>query len=319
MNKLVVICGPTATGKTTLAIKLAKDFNGEIVSADSRQVYKGMDIGTGKDIENGKWKMENGEKGHWEIAGIPVWLYDVVEPDQEFSVAQYVELAWKVIEDIWQRGKLPFLVGGTGFYIKSVMEGIENLGISRDEKLRENLEKLTVEQLQKILEKTCPERLREMNHSDQNNPRRLIRAIEIASQYQISNIKYQKYKAIIKNFKTLFVGLTVPKKVLYERIDHRVKQMIQAGLENEIKNLLKQGCSWDLPAMSGIGYAQWQPHFEKKANLSEVIQKIKLATHAFARRQLTWFGAQKRIIWFDISARDCYDKVKQAVYEYTKN
>ena len=144
MNRLLVICGPTATGKTALAINLAKNFKGEIVSADSRQVYKGMDIGTGKDLPkfsifNFQFSIDKKQIGYFLLEEVPVWLYDVVEPDYRFNVADYVECASRVIQDIWQRKKLPILVGGTGFYIKALIDGIETLGVPPDWKLREKL------------------------------------------------------------------------------------------------------------------------------------------------------------------------------------
>ena len=155
-QKVLVVCGPTGVGKTSLALRLAKKFDGEIISADSRQVYKEMDIGTGKD--------------HPEE--MKIHLIDVVIPNQEFSVAQYVDLAWKAIKDIWKREKLPIIVGGTGFYIKGLIDGIETLGVPPDWKLRKKLSNLDIKKLREILEKTCPERMRGMNESDRNNPRR---------------------------------------------------------------------------------------------------------------------------------------------------
>lgn len=305
MNKLLVICGPTATGKTGLAVKLAKKFssrgrpasgwNGELISADSRQVYRGMDIGTGKDHPK----------------EMKIHLIDVVAPNQEFSVAQYVNLAWKVISDIWKRKKLPIIVGGTGFYIKGLIDGIETLGVPPDWELRKKLSNLDIKKLREILEKTCPERMREMNESDRNNPRRLIRAIEIASVGVPSQLHPASY-----TLNPLFIGLTTPYKTLYQQIDKRVIQRVKMGAEKEVRRLLKKGYSWDLPAMNSMGYIQWQPFFEGKVTKDEVIQRWKFTEHAYARRQMTWFKKDKRINWFDISLKGWENKVEDLVRKW---
>ena len=188
MDKLLIICGPTATGKTDLAIRLAKKFGGEVISADSRQVYKGMNIGTGKDISNFKFQIDfkfqisnfKFKVGYYQVDGIKIWLYDIVKPDYQFNVADYKECADLVTFDILNRGKLPILVGGTGLYIKAVVSGIETLGVPSDWKLRERLLHCSIASLLEQLKKLDPDRWEEMNESDRNNPRRLVRAIEIA-------------------------------------------------------------------------------------------------------------------------------------------
>lgn len=293
MNKLLVICGPTATGKTGLALKLAQRFNGELISADSRQVYKGMDIGTGKDLP----------------PDVKIWLYDVVNPDKEFSVAHYYKLAWETIKKTWQRKKLPILVGGTGLYIKAIIDGIDTLGIPEDSNLRKELEKKDVSYLQKKLKEINPFQLEKMNQSDRKNPRRLIRAIEISinppAGGQVSSIKNN----LKKDNDPLFVGLTASREVLYKRIDERVEKRVRQGIVEEISRLLKKGYSWNLPAMSGLGYRQWKEFFEGKETEKEATQKWKYAEHAYARRQLTWFKKDKRIIWYDINDSDYKDKI----------
>lgn len=289
MNKLLVICGPTATGKTIAAISLAKKFNGELISADSRQIYKGMDIGTGKDLP----------------FNTKIWLYDVINPDEEFSVANYHELAWEIIEKIWQRKKLPILVGGTGLYIKAIIDGIDTLGIPENRKLREELENKDVGYLQKKLNEINPHRLEKMNDSDRNNPRRLIRAIELSINKK--TITNNKNKAVKPDF--LMIGLTAPRKDLYKRIDERVGKRVKQGIIKEIKELLGKGYGWNLPSMSGLGYRQWKEFFEGKETKNEAIQKWKYAEHAYLRRQLTWFKKDKRIIWYDIRKGDYDDKI----------
>lgn len=329
-DKILTICGPTGTGKTALAVKLAKKFNGEIVSADSRQVYKGMDTGTGKDLPvNSKLKTQNPKLnfksknltiGYYEIDGIRVWLYDVVGPDYQFNVADYVKCANLVIKDIWRRGKLPVLVGGTGLYIKAVVEGIETLGVRPDWKLRKHLSNLPIEQLRKKLEELDPKRLGRMNESDRNNPRRLIRAIEIAQnlKWQISNVKT---KSQMSGLDTLFIGLKAPYKILYKRIDKRVDKRVNKGIEEEIKRLVKNGYNFENSVLgTTIGYKEWLPYLAAKASKEEVIQKWKYNEHGYARRQMTWFKKQKNIIWFDISQKKYKIEIEKIVTQwYHKN
>jgi len=314
MNKLLVICGPTATGKTSLGIKLTKKFGGEIVSADSRQVYKGMDIGTGKDLPvNSKFQIPNSKQivnskfqiGYYLLEEVPVWLYDVVEPNYRFNIADYVECASVVIEDIWRRKKLPILVGGTGFYIKAIIDGVETLGIPPDWELREKLSNCPIVQLSNKLKELDHERWRKMNEADRNNPRRLIRAIEIAG--KIPNSKIQNQKSKIQ--KVLFIGLRAPYKFLYQKIDQRVEERVKRGIEKEIRNLLKRGYNWENSALGAtIGYREWRPYFinSKSENQNsklkeEIIKRWKYNEHGYARRQMTWFKKDKRINWFEIN------------------
>jgi tRNA dimethylallyltransferase len=330
INRLLVICGPTATGKTALGMELAKKFNGELVSADARQVYKGMDIGTGKDLPkfsifNFQFSIDKKQIGYFLLEEIPVWLYDVVEPDYRFNVADYAECASRVIQDIWQRKKLPILVGGTGFYIKALIDGIETLGVPPDWELREKLRNLEIKKLREILKEIAPERLEKMNESDRNNPRRLIRAIEIVknSKFQIPNSKQiQNSKFKIQN--VLFVGLKAPYKVLYERIDRRVEERVRQGIIEEIQKLIKKGYNWENSAIGmTIGYREWEKYFKSFKLKEEVIQRWKFAEHAYARRQMTWFKKDKRIHWFDISQKKWQDKIEVLVEDWingkTKN
>jgi tRNA dimethylallyltransferase len=306
MKKILVVCGPTATGKTGLGLKLAKKFNGEIISADSRQIYKGMDIATGKDINQGKWV-----KDHWEIEGIPLWLLDIVEPNVEFSVAHYADLAWEKIKDIWQRGKLPVIVGGTGFYIKAVLENIPSQGIPPNWPLREKLELKSVESLFEELAKLDSFRAGQMNTSDRQNKRRLIRAIEIA-RWRVANLLPEDQKLPV--FETLFIGLKTSSQILYRRIDKRVEERYKMGVKKEISGLLMKGFSWNLPSMSAMGYQEWRPFFEKKADLLQVLTRWKFNEHAYARRQMTWFKKEKQIHWFDISQRGWENRVEKEVF-----
>src|SRR3989344_6082991 len=315
MTRIMIICGPTATGKTKLALALARKFNGELISGDSRQVYKGMDIGTGKDL-SGKFPISNlqfpikyKEKQYdlvtYSIDDIPLWLYDVVNPDEEFSVAPYQRLAKAAIEDIRKRGKLPIIVGGTGLYIKSLIEPMETISIPPNKKLRKELNRLSLVNLQKRVYQQAPSVWDSMNVSDRQNPRRLIRKFEISQQeknYITSNNTYDY----------LMIGLRVPFPILYERIDRRVDERVKQGILEEIKGLLAKGYSWDLPAMNALGYKEWKGSFDKQ---QEVIQRWKFHEHAYARRQMTWFRKMKNIEWFDITGaghqKEVEDKVQR--------
>lgn len=294
MNRLLSLSGPTATGKTDLALKLAKKYSGELVAADSRQVYVGLDIGTGKFPGRG-WKMENrGLKkanGFWEINGIKVWMYDVVDLKVQYTVADYVRDASKVIEDILGRGKLPIVVGGTGLYIKALLERMDNLNIPVDPELRGELEKLNREELQEKLKLLDPVKWESLNSSDIQNPRRLVRSIELASMNPYMN-KYQvldnKYRAILR------IGLTAPRQVLYKNSDLRVLDWLNKGIIEEVGNI-------QILRRLGLQYGVIADLLEgkiKKENLAILMQN---KLHGFIRRQLTWFKKEKDIVWFDIT------------------
>ena len=299
MKKLLIICGPTATGKTGLGLKLAKKLNGQIISADSRQVYLGMDIGTGKDLHL--------------INNIKVWGYDLVKPDQDFSLAHFVKFARPLIKKIQAQKQLPILIGGTGLYLQAITKPIKTINIPPDPKLRQKLTSLTIKQLQTKLKKLNPDRFNSMNHSDQHNPRRLIRAIEIQKS------KTKKPSPPQLSLDVLWLGLTAPKSVLDERIIKRVDQRFKLGAEKEVKKLLNSGYTWDLPAMSAMGYKQWQPYFENQASLEDVKQAWIKAEQQYLRRQLTWFKKQTNIHWFDITQRNLYPKLATKVAAwYTK-
>lgn len=295
MKKILVICGPTATGKTELAVRLAKKFGGELISADSRQVYRGMDIITGKD----------------QPQGIKVHLIDVVKPDQDFSVAHYTRLAWQVIKKAWQVARLPIIVGGTGFYIKAVINGVETVGIPPNEKVRQGMKGWSVKELLDYLANLDPAKTAAMNKSDRNNPRRLMRAIEIALWKKENPISKKKKPA---TFSVLFIGLKADYKTLYQRIDRRVVKRIAAGAEQEIRRLLKKGYAWENSALGvTTGYREWQSYFEGEASKQKVIKKWQFAEHGYARRQMTWFKKNKRINWFDISSKNWQNEVKELV------
>lgn len=348
MNKLLIIGGPTAMGKTELAIELAREFAGEIVSADSRQIYRYLDIGTSKQLprdsrlETRKRKLgiedKKYEVGFHTIDEVRVWLYDVIKSDQRFSAVEYAELAWTVIENIWQRNKLPIMVGGTGFYIKAVLEGIDTAGVEPDWELREKLNNLTTKQIINRLNMLEPERWEKMNKSDRNNPRRLIRAIELVLQNQKlktnpkpeqvrfwarnqkhpegEQVPFRAGKSKVKKLDPLLIGLTAENEILYEIIDRRVEERVRQGIVEEIKSLLEKGYSWDDPGFNALGYKEWRAYFSGLASKGEVIQRWKYDEHGYARRQLTWFRKDKKTRWFDITEDDYKRKVEEIVKKW---
>lgn len=314
----MVICGPTATGKTRLALKLAKKYRAELVSADSRQVYQGMDIGTGKDLPKScVFKPEpkiavagkDFKIGYYEVKGIKLWLLDIVKPDYLFNVADYQKCGLAVLTDIWSRGKLPILVGGTGFYIKSLTTGFETLEIKPDWELRKTLEKFSILDLQKKLQGIDQEKFNSLNQSDKQNPRRLIRAIEVSY-----SLKGKKPETKVGKINVLYLGLTQSLSKLYKKIDQRVELRLENGLENEIKNLLKMGFSWQNSALSRtLAYSQWRDYFEKTKSKAEIIQQWKYDEHAYARRQMTWFRkvfSQVGGYWFDKNQNSWQEKLE---------
>lgn len=311
MDKLLIISGPTATGKTSLGVNLAKKFNGELVSADSRQVYVGMDLSTGKDLP----QEAKSKEGHYLFDNVPVWMLDVVKPNEEFSVADYVDLASKVIDGISQRNKLPIIVGGTGFYIKALIDGIDTLGIPPDWDLRKQLSLKSIAELFEMLSRINSEKSASMNTSDKQNPRRLIRAIEVS--LNKSNITPQN-PAFYFSLPTscLFIGLSADYKFLYDRVDKRIEEQVKLGAEKEINKLIEDGYTWDLPAMSAMGYGVWRPYFENKQTKEQVIEKWKFSEHAYCRRQMTWFKKDTRIKWFDITKQNYQDEIEHLVEEW---
>ncbi len=312
MRKLLVICGPTATGKTTLAIHLAKRVDGELISADSKQVYQGLDIGTGKDLPKGA-KLKG--KGYYIIDGVRVWGYDLVNPKKTFSVANYVRMTSKILKDIWQRKKLPILVGGTGFYIKGVVDGIETVSIPPNIKLRKTLENKKKDELFEILAQLSPVKAASMNVSDRNNPRRLMRAIEIAD----ANIRLKSGKKNnIAIDEILFVGLTAPVKIINNKIDKRIEARIKNGIEKEIRTLIDKGVSWQMQSTTSFGYRQFRDYFKGRAKKTEVIEKWKIEEKKYAKRQITWFKKDTRINWFNIDKANSVDNVEKFIDKWYK-
>lgn len=276
-GKLIVILGQTASGKTDLSIKLAKKFGGEIVSADSRQVYKGLDIGSGKVTKE-------------EMAGIPHHLLSVANPKQKFTVSQYQKLALKAIKQIQAKGKIPFLVGGTGFYIQSIVDGLVIPEVKPNWKLRKKLEQKNTEQLFSILKKLDPARAANI---DSKNPRRLVRAIEIikATKKPIPSLRRPT-----SEFDVLQIGIKKSpdqlKKLIQKRLQKRIK-----GIIAEVKKLNKNGLSWKRLEEFGLEYRSTAQYIQKKITHQQLLETLQKEIQHYAKRQTTWFKRDMRINW----------------------
>jgi tRNA dimethylallyltransferase len=276
--KILVILGPTATGKSDLAVTLAKKFNGEVVSADSRQVYTGLDLGSGKITEE-------------ETQGVPHHLLDVADPvTQIFSVADFQKLAYKKIEDILKRGKLPIVCGGTAFYIQSIVDGIVLPEIQINHILRNQLEKISLAELQEKLKDLDPKRYSEI---DKDNPVRLIRAIEIAT--EIGSVPAVEESP---RYQTLQIGLNLDDEQLKDKISLRLENRLKAGMLDEAKALNTQGLSWQRMEDMGLEYRFMAEHLQDMISFEEMCDQIKIKSRQFAKRQMTWFKKDARIHWF---------------------
>lgn len=321
-TKMLVVLGPTATGKTDLAIRLAKKNNGELIACDSRQVYVGLDIGTGK-LPCGRWKIEGErwkkDKGHWEIDGVKIWMYDIVDPKTQYSVADYVQDAAMVIEDVLSRKKLPIIVGGTGFYLKALLEGLPNLAVPIDQGLREELGRLSKQQLQDKLQQLSPTWWQRMNHSDKQNPRRLLRSIELILMNPYVEHK-RKISTEIKNWDVLKIGLNAPRQVLYTKINSRVLDWISDGILDEVKKLKKKGIKTERFKTLGLEYAVLADYLDKKISQKELIEKMQIAVRRYVKRQITWFRnpstSSGYINWFDINNLNWIEQVEKLVVSW---
>ena len=319
MNKLLVICGPTATGKTALGINLAKKFGGEIISADSRQVYKGMDVITGKDIPtNSKLQIKNNEFnvqndkldiGYRIKDEVPIWLVDIVEPDYQFNAGEYASLTHQVNEYLRRNNKLPIAVGGTGSYIKALTSSLPLIRIPPNFPLRKKLDKMSREELGSLLKTQDPQKWEKMNRSDRLNPRRLIRAIEVAQAIKngADNINTKPY--LSEKDDLLFIGLRAENDILYRLIDKRVEERYDNGATQEIQKLKDANYDFNLPSFTALGYRIW----DEKGSKQTILKKWKYLEHAYARRQMTWFKKEKRIIWFDITNKNYLAEIEAMV------
>ena len=279
-RRLIAIVGATATGKTALGIELARRLDGEIIGADSRQVYRYMDIGTAKPTPE-------------ERAAAPHHLIDVVDPDEPFSLGTWLDLARAALPDIWARGKQPILVGGTGQYIWALLEGWRVPRVAPDRELRDELESRRPEELLAELRRVDPEA---ESYIDPRNVRRVIRALEVQA-VTGKPFSYWRTKEP-PEFGSLVIGLSLAREEIYRRIDARVDSMFAAGFVDEVKRLLDMGYGRELPSLSGIGYREIAEHLAGERDMASAIEGTKTGTHRLARHQNAWFKpSDERIKW----------------------
>ena len=301
---LIILTGPTAAGKTALSIALAKACNGEIISADSMQVYKYMDLGTAK------IKPE-------EMQGVPHYLIDEYEPDEAFNVVEFQKRAKACIEDITSRNKVPIIVGGTGFYIQSVLYDIQFEDAEEDTSYRHELEALAEAEgpvkLHEMLKAVDPEAAAQIHY---NNVKKVIRALEYHAQTggKISeHNEEQRQNSSPYNF--AYFVLTMDRQKLYERIEKRIDLMLEGGLVDEVRALMAKGYTRDMVSMQGLGYKEIIDYLQNKTSLEEAVDILKRDTRHFAKRQLTWFRREKEVIWVD---KDAYENEAQILKYMTQ-
>lgn len=304
---LLIIVGPTATGKTKLSIELAKYYDGEIISSDSMQIYKKMNIGTAK--------ITNEEK-----LDIPHYMLDIVEPNEEFSVAEYEKMVKPIIKDINKRGKLPIIVGGTGLYINSIIytmnfsECINNPDYRN--KMKELSKKYGNEFLHAKLKQIDPETARKLHPND---VKRIIRALEVYefTGKPISYYQKESGKKLNKDYNPYMIGLNYrDRNILYKKIDNRIDQMIENNLIEEVVNLLKIGYNKSDTSMQALGYKEIVEYLEGKTTLEEAIEKLKKGTRRYAKRQITWFKSYDFIKWFYVDDFHDFKELKKKIIEY---
>lgn len=274
--KVIVILGPTASGKSDLAVKIAHQFDGEVISADSRQVYIGLDIGTGKITKK-------------EMAGVPHHLLDVISPKKKFCVEDFKKKAQKAIEEVISRGKVPIICGGTGFYIDAVVRNLEFPNVDPNLDLRLKIKDLRAEELFERLKKLDPKRAEAI---DKHNKVRLIRAIEIAT--TLGKVPKIKSKPL---YETISIGIDFSKEELDSRIEKRLLSRIKAGMIEEVENLHKKGLSWKRMEELGLEYRYITKYLKGELTKEEMVGKLNIEIRHYAKRQLTWFCRDKHIIW----------------------
>lgn len=299
---LIVLTGPTAVGKTSLSISLAKAVNGEIISADSMQVYKKMDIGSAKIRSE-------------EMQGIPHYLVDVLEPEEEFHIVKFQQMAKKAMEDIYSRGKIPILVGGTGFYIQAVTKDIDFTEAQQENDYRKELEALAEEKggehLHEMLRKVDPVSA-DAIHA--HNVKRVIRALEFyhqnGSPISAHNEEQKQHES---PYNLAYFVLNMPRELLYERIDLRVDQMMKEGLLEEVTRLKEDGCHRGMVSMQGLGYKEILAFLDGEYPLEEAVRVLKRDTRHFAKRQLTWFRREQELTWVN---KDQFSYQEDQILDY---
>lgn len=283
---MIILTGPTAVGKTALSVELAKRVDGAVISADSMQVYRHMDIGSAKITQE-------------EMQGVPHYLIDVLNPEEEFHVVRFVEMAKQAIQEITRDGKIPIVVGGTGFYIQALLYDIDFTGQECDPVYRDSLEKLAEQKGDVFLHQM----LREVDPASAdaihaNNRKRVIRALEF---HHLSGKRISEHNETERRkespYRFAYFVLSDERSKIYERIEKRVDQMLEQGLVEEVRNLRDMGCSRSMVSMQGLGYKEMLDHLDGKLTLEEAVYIIKRETRHFAKRQLTWFRRERDVIW----------------------
>lgn len=302
-EKLVVLIGPTAVGKTKMSIELAKRLNAEIISGDSMQVYKGMNIGTAKITRE-------------EMEGIPHHLIDMKDPDESFSVAEFQQLARALIREITRRGKLPMIVGGTGLYIQSVIYDYRFSDAPSDETYRQHLYRIAEEKgemtLYEILKDIDPESAERIHP---RNVRRVIRALEIYHCTGKTMTEWQQTQTPELLYDVAIIGLTMEREQLYRRINERVDQMMAAGLLEEVKSLYNRGIR-DCQSIQAIGYKEIYAYLDGQLSFEEAIEQLKQNSRRYAKRQLTWFRNKMPVRWFDVTDPAKFTEKRDEILQY---
>lgn len=283
---LVILTGPTAVGKTALSIRLAKEIGGEIISADSMQVYKGMDIGSAKIRPE-------------EMQGVPHYLIDELDPDEEFHVVRFQQMAKTYLQQIWQRGHIPIIVGGTGFYIQALLYDIDFTENKNDDAYRQEMEQLAAEKgaeyLHQMLAEIDPRSAQDIHA---NNVKRVIRALEFYHETgQKISEHNEKERQKISPYNFAYFVLNDDRSRLYQRIDQRIDIMLEEGLVEEVKRLKVKGYTRDMVSMQGLGYKEILDYLAGEISLDEAVYRIKRDTRHFAKRQITWFKRERDVIW----------------------
>jgi len=307
MSKIVVILGPTSVGKTSLAIDLCKKFNGEIISADSRQVFKYMDIGTGKAPLQSGFKVDRFD-GYWKIDDIPIYMYDVVLPSKDFSVYDYAIKASNEFESVRRRGKNVFVVGGTGFYIDVLLGRQPISNVPPNPAFRKSLEEKSLDELGSLLREGDPKRYEAV---DTNNRVRVIRALELLGEGASGS------KTVLGGNlpDPIFLGLASQRSTLYSNVDVWVEKICEKGIIMETKALLDLGFRNVIP-MKGIIYSSVVDFLDQKVGIDDMKRKIKFDLHGYIRRQLTWFGRNSSIRWFNVADKGFDTELTQTVKLY---
>jgi len=305
MNKIIVIVGPTAVGKTYISVELAKKLNTEIISADSMQIYKGMNIGTAKITEEEK-------------QGIIHHMIDIISPDEEYSVSEFKYDAEKIIDRLLSENRIPIIVGGSGLYVNSLIYDLDFGNTKSNKKLREYYtyyykehgEDALYDKLLKI-DPVAAEKIHK------NNIKRIIRALEV---YDITGVKFSELNTDIRKksnkYDCILIGLSMERKVLYERINQRVDEMLSKGLVDEVNSLIKKGYRKNLVSMRGIGYKEIIEYLEGNTDYEEAVNTLKQNTRRFAKRQYTWFLKDENVKWFSVDNPREIDKTLDSIIEY---